>query len=236
VTARFATPGNFSVFIRANGWFFSALLLFLIAGAVYLLRFDHGDMVMFFSDNRSPAWDVFFKIVTRLGEEPAFIVILLLLLFVQYRSAISIPFLGIIVTILAFLFKELFSRPRPLLYYRELGLESALNLVSGMHTNAAANSFPSGHTMAGFALYAFLAFVLRPKQGTGLLLFSIAALVALSRVYLTQHFFEDIYLGAILGTAIAIAVYYLQFRIKPAPHPWLDRHLGARRQEAATVE
>ena len=102
-----------------------------------------------------------------------------------------------------------------------------LRLVEGVEVYIGATSFPSGHTMAGFALFGLLAFLL-PKRykGAALLFFLLALIVALSRVYLVQHFVKDIYLGAWLGLFIAILAWWLFGRQGPtAKVRWLDLSL-----------
>jgi membrane-associated phospholipid phosphatase len=44
----------------------------------------------------------------------------------------------------------------------------------------------------------------------------------LSRIYLTQHFFKDVYLGAFMGVIIAMFWYYIQYLPKMG---WLDKSL-----------
>ena len=58
------------------------------------------------------------------------------------------------------------------------------------------NSFPSGHTTAAFASAAILGS--RYKEGKNLL-YSVAALTGLSRLYLGAHYLSDIIAGAVIG-------------------------------------
>ncbi|MBI4536462.1 MAG: phosphatase PAP2 family protein [candidate division NC10 bacterium] len=64
------------------------------------------------------------------------------------------------------------------------------------------SSFPSGHATTAFAAAAFLA-LWRPRLAIPA--FLLAALVALSRVYLGAHFPSDVLAGALLGTSAAMA-------------------------------
>jgi membrane-associated phospholipid phosphatase len=91
--------------------------------------------------------------------------------------------------------------------------------------NAGSNSFPSGHTLSAFALYGFLAFSSKNKTVSTVLLLALAVLVAISRVYLLQHFLQDILMGSVLGVGLAIFWYRIQFRFYPQPHTWLDNGL-----------
>jgi undecaprenyl-diphosphatase len=71
-------------------------------------------------------------------------------------------------------------------------------------------SFPSGHAAGSFCVAAFLAFALpavwpdapRRTRAVVLAAVALAALVALSRVYLGAHFPGDVLAGSLLGAAI----------------------------------
>ena len=75
-----------------------------------------------------------------------------------------------------------------------------------LHTNF---SFPSGHSTAAFSTFFFLALIAR-KPMLQVALFTAGLLVAFSRVYINQHFFEDIYVGSIIGASFTfLASVYL---------------------------
>ena len=67
-------------------------------------------------------------------------------------------------------------------------------------------SFPSGHTGSSFAAATAL-FLCNKKLGIPALI--LAFIVALSRVYLFVHYPTDVMVGAVLGAACALAVYFL---------------------------
>jgi undecaprenyl-diphosphatase len=64
-------------------------------------------------------------------------------------------------------------------------------------------SFPSGHATVSFACATVLALAVPRLR---LPLYSLAALIALSRVYVGVHYPFDVLVGAVLGVAIAIAL------------------------------
>lgn len=85
-------------------------------------------------------------------------------------------------------------------------------------------SFPSGHSTAAFSMCFALAVVLaRPRLAMPLA--GLAALMAWSRVYLSQHFLQDAVAGSLLGTAAAFGVYWMLYRSPMSGMPWLDARL-----------
>ena len=219
-------PTTLASILGQNGVLFGAFALFAVAGAGGLLLFGQGDLVLFFSENRSGWGDLFFRAVTKLGEGYFFLIGLFLLLFFSYRYALVLPLLGVSVMLVSYLSKEIFSHPRPWAYFRDQQLLDQLVPVAGVHVNDGPTSFPSGHTMAAFALYFFLALCMRQyKRRSALLFFLVALAVGFSRVYLLQHFFKDIYFGAFLGAGLALFWYWMAQRLWASPHPRLDSSL-----------
>jgi len=71
-------------------------------------------------------------------------------------------------------------------------------------------SFPSGHTLASFE--AAITILLHNKKW-GIAAILLAICVGISRLYLFVHFPTDVLAGAILGTIIAIAVYFVSKKV-----------------------
>ena len=69
-----------------------------------------------------------------------------------------------------------------------------------------AYSFPSGHSTTAFALFFIFGFFVKNKKWQ-ILFFILALSTAISRMYLLQHFFIDVYFGSILGVLIATIVF-----------------------------
>ena len=79
------------------------------------------------------------------------------------------------------------------------------------------SSFPSGHAMSSFACATVLA---RLAPRLAIPAYTLAALIALSRVYVGVHYPLDIVAGAVLGVAVATALLMLLRalrRSRPAP-------------------
>ena len=93
--------------------------------------------------------------------------------------------------------KELVARARP---YNTI--ESLQILVSPLSSY----SFPSGHSNSSFAAAMALTLAFGKK---GAWAFLPAALIALSRCYVGVHYPSDVFVGIIVGTVVAFAVYKL---------------------------
>jgi membrane-associated phospholipid phosphatase len=83
------------------------------------------------------------------------------------------------------------------------------------------NSFPSGHSTCAYSM-CFVAAILVGKRIPAMLFAVLAALLAFSRVYLSQHFAEDVICGAAIGTLVAYLSYWWLYRSSFAAKPWLQ--------------
>lgn len=154
----------------------------------------------------SPAFTAFMKLVSLLGSEYFYMVLLPLVFWaVDRKKGIR---LGIAVILSAWLnitLKALFQQPRPFTLDPSLGL--AFEDSYGL---------PSGHAQNALVLWTILASWGRAKWrpiGAALVIL----LISFSRVYLGVHFPTDIFAGWLLGGIMA-AVYFLAFpRLEALP-------------------
>ena len=72
--------------------------------------------------------------------------------------------------------------------------------------------------------------LLSPAPEKSVIVLAVALLAGLSRIYLVQHFFQDVYAGAILGVLLALFWYMAQYRLWPEPHRRMDGRLSLRRK------
>ncbi len=93
------------------------------------------------------------------------------------------------------------GEPRPKLFFEKI---AGLHFVPGVE-NHMLDSFPSGHTTAAFAFYFALVFMVRSNYLKSAL-FLFALLIGYSRIYLSQHFLNDVFFGSIIGTITTFAV------------------------------
>lgn len=112
----------------------------------------------------------------------------------------SFIFLGVgLPSLVATLLKRIIGRARPM----EWTVEAPLSFTPLNWDAYTYQSFPSGHSTTAFSLALTIAF-LWPRSFWPMLGF--AALVALSRIVVGQHYVTDITAGALLGTLGAFAV------------------------------
>lgn len=192
-----------------NRVFFVPYLVLLFLALVLLAFIQKGDVVLWMNDHHTIGLDHFFRFWTKTGEEWPFYFAILGLLFYQVRYAIYVPFLGAAVTLFSFLLKTLFSRPRPSIYFKDQGVFEELNQVDLVTLLGGHTSFPSGHTMAAFTIFTYLALCVKPRW-LKIVFIVIAILAGISRMYLLQHFLEDVCLGSLCGVAIGVSMFYLQ--------------------------
>jgi membrane-associated phospholipid phosphatase len=112
------------------------------------------------------------------------------MLFVKYRYAVlailAYAYSSIIVQIL----KRIFDSPRPSKFFQGL---NPIRTIEGYPLYEFHN-FPSGHSTNAFTLAVVLAFIL-PNRKLHWVIIPVAILTAFSRVYLSQHFFQDVSSG-----------------------------------------
>ncbi|MBK6264235.1 phosphatase PAP2 family protein [Marivirga sp. S37H4] len=182
-------------------YFFTALLL--------VIFLEKGTFLLWLNSRHNPFGNVFFRYVTHFGEGLVFVLVGIIFLFYRFYNLILLVMVGFFQYILVYLAKALiFNFPRPSIFYE--GKEIVFNLVEGVKMEAR-YSFPSGHTATAFALATLLICLTRNKLLQVLYMLG-AILVAISRIYLFQHFLVDTLVGALAGmfTAGLIWWYFTQ--------------------------
>ena len=166
--------------------------------------------------------DTFFKYYTLLAEWPLYVLALLPVFWKKSRMtlffAISELSSGAVLQTL----KRLFEADRPVSVFANYP-DVTLPLVQGVDMHHS-NSFPSGHASTFFVFFTccalLLAYYYQQRANAGkpcsqllitlsmLSLLFLAALGAYSRIYLSQHFMEDICVGSIIGFIVPCLVFY----------------------------
>jgi membrane-associated phospholipid phosphatase len=204
-------------------WFVVPVLLFFIAGLLLNLLVPYGQEIVLLNDWRNEPFNMLFKMATRMGEAIAFLISGLVALLYRYRFAVLIALAGLVTIPVSYSMKEALRHDRPITWFEQEGLRDTLVLVPGERLNTGKTSFPSGHTMAAFALFGVLSTLLK-RRWWQLACAFLPALTGLSRIFLVQHFLRDVLLGALVGLLIAALVHYIDRRFL-SKHSGLDRGL-----------
>jgi len=203
--------------------------LLLAVGSILLATPKH-TAFFWINGHHAPFFDQFFRPFTNVGDGAFYVVVTLALLFVRFRWAL-LSFVCFAVTSLAAqVGKHLIftGHPRPFRYFSEHPGFPPLHIVEGV-VMGTLKSFPSGHSTSAFSVFLVLTYVVRQKSW-GLAFLLLAALAAYSRVYLAQHFVEDVFAGSILGTGLTLALLaWLPGYLSRHPQRWHDQRLRLRR-------
>ncbi len=182
-------------YIIRNAIFLLFCALFITVSLYYVYAAPKGAAVLYLNGIATPELDGLFVLISHSGLGISLVLASLLLVFrkIKYTAAAltALAFTGI----LTFILKQLvFSGTlRPVCFFDSLNLH-----IIEHYDYSCLYSFPSGHTMSAFA-FACVASAISRSTAVQILLFAYAALVGIARMYLLQHFLEDVAAGAVLG-------------------------------------
>ena len=170
----------------------------------FMSQIDDKLFLKIFKDNRRGYFKSFMKLMSRLGDGYVWAFLYFSLYMFRIKYAIlyfARAAAAVFICIFVFLYiKSFFSRIRPYKKHDKVPIMYPPDK----------HSFPSGHTMVGFAIsfsvgsYSF---------GSAILFYTIASLIAFSRVYVGLHYPLDVICGIVLGSVIGMltnmAFYYM---------------------------
>lgn len=170
----------------------------------FMSQIDDKLFLKIFKDNRRGYFKSFMKLMSRLGDGYVWAFLYFSLYMFRIKYAIlyfARAAAAVFICIFVFLYiKSFFSRMRPYKKHDKIPIMYPPDK----------HSFPSGHTMVGFAIsfsvgsYSF---------GSAILFYTIASLIAFSRVYVGLHYPLDVICGIVLGSVIGMltnmAFYYM---------------------------
>ena len=145
---------------------------------------------------RMPGLNELMLLITRLGEETAFLVVALIVFWcVDKKKGYYVMAVGFLGTMFNQILKLSFRIPRPWVQ------DPNFPILEQAREAAAGYSFPSGHTTSAVGTFGCLAVVAERKWWRNLCI-AIAFLVGFSRMYIGVHFPSDVLVGA--GTSLVL--------------------------------
>jgi membrane-associated phospholipid phosphatase len=195
----------------------------LICALCIKITYTKEDIYFFINNLHFAAGDIVFPYLTELGNITTVAVLCLLLTFVSYKSSLLLLTSQIVTSLVNFPLKDLFLAPRPKLYFD--GSIRPIYYVPNVEVLSNHFSFPSGHTVCAFTSALVLTYI-SPRRRYGYLYLIGALLVAYSRMYMSQHFFEDVTAGSFV--AVTVTFLWLSWfnKRKFLQQDWWNRSLS----------
>jgi PAP2 superfamily. len=178
------------------------VLLFLFALVTLSLIWSAGQRLdtrifMLFNIQGYPKWlDRFMWLTTQLGNMLTAFVAAFLLFVLNYRRLAIVIILGTLTLwLLVELIKALSDRDRPFL---------TIEKTRSIGRREKGDSFPSGHTTQIFFLMTLFIYHFQLGMGESIALYTIAAVVGFTRIYIGAHYPRDVIAGFVLGSVWGI--------------------------------
>lgn len=150
---------------------------------------------------RNPGLDLFFSLITKLGEEDIFIIISLFVFWcINKKKGFYLLVVGFAGTLANQFLKITFKVPRPWVK------DPTFTIVESARESANGYSFPSGHTQTSVGVYGGLARAFKSNIFR-IICILLCVLIPLSRLYLGVHTLLDVSVSFILAL-IFIFVFY----------------------------
>lgn len=158
------------------------------------------EILYFLQSIRNPVLDAIMLLVTRLGEETAFLVLALIIFWcVDKRKGYYIMSVGFIGTVTSQFMKLACRIPRPWV------LDENFTVVGDAKEAATGYSFPSGHSQSGVGTLGGIAAV-SEKKWLKITCIVLAVLIPFSRMYLGVHTPADVLVGSALALVLIFAL------------------------------
>ena len=181
--------------IKSEKYFFIPYICIWVGAWLFLLIVGKIESHLMLNTHHTTFFDLLFNHFTVVGGWVPCAVAGVLLLFKKWRVASVILVSQLTATLITTPLKRLIKAPRPSVIFNELGID--LPIVEGVDLHSTL-SMPSGHTSAAFA-FCFSLAIFCPKWWQKVLCLLLAVLVGYSRIYLSQHFLEDVLAGSVVG-------------------------------------
>ena len=202
-----------------NRNFLIPFLLFTVLFFTLLGIYGNAKLFLFVNRHSSNFADFLFLYLTNLGDGIIAALLILVLLWISFRDALTFLIITLLITIIVSILKDhIFPElNRPVAYF---GTSEILHLISG-YDPPTLGTFPSGHTATAFSVGLYLSILIKNRY-LKLLLFLIAFLVGYSRMYISAHFPADVVTGALIGVFTTLLCYYLRSFVKSS---WVDQKI-----------
>jgi membrane-associated phospholipid phosphatase len=182
--------------------FFIPYLLVLAACLIIKITYTREEIYFAVNSHNYPWADFIAPFLTDLGNGWTTVVLAAILLLFNYRKAFMMALVYAVTSIVAQIVKHIFDAPRPKLYFQ--AQLSHIHFVKGVYM-LSLHSFPSGHTVTAFSTAVLITYWCKNKFW-GFPLLILAICIGYSRMYLSEHFFEDVTAGSAIGVISTVCL------------------------------
>jgi membrane-associated phospholipid phosphatase len=196
---------NVTEIIKKNRIFFLPYIILLIISIILIITQSKADIHIAFNSFHNSFLDTVMPFYTYLGDGAVSFVLLIVFLFIKYRFAVASAISNILVIVSTYLLKQIIfnNEARPRKFFSEIYTENyILYFVPGTNPEML-DSFPSGHSTTAFATY-FLIAAVSNNQFVKVLMLFFAVTIGYSRIYMSNHFLQDVVGGSFLGIILSI--------------------------------
>ena len=209
--------------LKEHKTFFLLHTLFFLIASLPVVLCNNLPLFLQLNSLHHPYLDLFFDHVTFFGSIVAYLLFIgIIVVRCNGRTVLTAVSSFVAMSAVVHGLKRLFFSDQ----LRPIALVPAdfpLHLIEGVVPSTHL-SFPSGHAATIFTIVCLIRFLVRRKHlGLDIMLLLLATAVAYSMVYLSYHFYRDIYVGALIGTWTTTLVWLLVMRWKGPD--WLDKKL-----------
>ncbi|MFD0765629.1 phosphatase PAP2 family protein [Mucilaginibacter lutimaris] len=202
-------------------YLFIPYIILLCVCLIIKLLFTRTEIFFAVNGVHSDFADAIEPYITHIGDGVTIIALSIILAFFNYRASFLLLTSYTLTALTAQVLKYFFDMPRPRIYFEDQ--LQKIHFVKGLYI-LAVHSFPSGHTVTAFSAGVVITYLAKNKSW-GLLLFFVAVMVGYSRMYLAQHFFEDVTVGSAVGVFITLVWLSFVDRKKFINSPYWDKGL-----------
>ena len=202
-------------YISYNPYFIFPFIIWMVAGGFLLRAYGKQELFTIINTRSSDIGDMVMYYITVLGQAEIIIPLLLLLMvipaFRNWWYFVTAALCNLVPFFIQHFIKTWLNLPRPRLLIQDTSQIHYLpHWPVLLHT-----SFPSGHSEGAFSFFCFLSLLLPAVyRKYGFLFFLFALSVCYSRIYLAAHFFEDVYVGSLIGTVATTLVFSVMYKYR----------------------
>lgn len=211
---------SYLLFIKQFLIFITLLLIFQLIGTICSLTYSQAELFLAVNRLHNDTADKIFMVITHLGDWPVTLSFAIFCLFIRFKYSFVLLATMLYTGFFTQVIKLIAQHPRPSIYFENI--TPIYTIKNYVLQNSL--SFPSGHTTCVFSLAITLSYIVTSKNKQALFFF-MALIVALSRVYLSQHFFKDLLAGSLIGTFFALHLLWLFEGSKWYQSPLLKKNI-----------